>query len=287
MKINALPGNGVDLIEWIQGKADNLTPSEIRLAAHLNEHPEVWAFEPASHLAELLNMHRSTIVRFAQNLGFKGYPEIQAMVREGLLRSFSPAAQSLAGAEGEQCYPQIQQIFQRELSNLQRSYKSLDMELLNQTAELLAHSQKAVVFGRRFSFPIALHLGMSLQFIRGGVKVAPEPGGASIDALFDLTPQDTVLVVSMKRHSREVSRTLSFLHKKAVPFTLLTDTSPLVNLPENTRVLQANIGSASILASFTALTSISHILLSLVAQLTKSSPGRLEEIERAWHDFNN
>ena len=217
MKTSFMSEPGVDLAEWIREKADELTPSEIRLATHLSEHPEVWAFEPASRLAKLLKVHRSTIVRFAQNLGFSGYPEIQSLVRKNLLHSFSPAGQPFAGTEEGQQFPQVQEIFQRELSNLQHSYQNLDLELLVHTAKLLAHSRRIVIFGRRFSFSIALHLAMSLQIMRDGVRVAPDPGGASIDGLFELGQQDAALVVSLKRHSREVGRALNFLHQKKSP----------------------------------------------------------------------
>jgi len=277
----------LSLVDWLHERVDGLTPSELRLAAHLTENPETWAFESATSLAEMLSLHRSTIVRFAQNMGLKGFPELQNTVREAFILSFSPPTDSVDITYGDQRKQIIQQIYQRELRNLRQTYQHVDMEAMEKTARSLAGAEKVVIFGRRFSYPIALHISMSLQMMRERVAMSPGPGGVSIDTLFDLTSKDSALVVSLKRHSPEVRRTLAFLDQKEVPFALLTDTSPVVGIPKRAEILQVNIGSASILESYTSMSSIGHALLTLASRFISGGSKRLEKVERAWHLFNS
>jgi DNA-binding MurR/RpiR family transcriptional regulator len=140
--------------------------------------------------------------------------------------------------------------------------------------------------GRRFSYPIALYLSLALKTMRDGVRLAPEPGGSAVDTLFDLSPHDFALIVSMKRHSPEVQRAIDFLTKLRVPLALLTDVSIKVNLKKGMRILYAYVGSNSLLDSYTALTSVSHTLLSLTSSYVEGSRDRLETAESAWNKFN-
>ncbi len=122
--------------------------------------------------------------------------------------------------------------------------------------------------------------------MRNGVRLAPEPGGTTIDTLFDLTPDDYALIVSMRRHSPEVRRTIEFLGSLGVPQALMTDVSIRVDPKQGMRILQAYVGSTSVLDSYTALTSVSHTLLSLVNRYVDGSQARLEAAERAWNRYN-
>jgi DNA-binding MurR/RpiR family transcriptional regulator len=131
-----------------------------------------------------------------------------------------------------------------------------------------------------------MYLSLALNTMRPGVTLAPEAGGSSIDQLFDLSSSDYALVVSIRRYSPEIRRTLDFLADSNIPCTLLTDVSPLAEPTNGTHVIQAHIGSTSVLESFTALISVSHALLSLVQRFIPESRKRLDAAEQAWRRFN-
>ncbi|MFZ0614074.1 MAG: MurR/RpiR family transcriptional regulator [Desulfobacterales bacterium] len=272
--------------DWIASKAEGLTTSELRLAAHLGEHLELWAFESAAQLAVRLGVHRSSIVRLAQKLGLNGFAELQAKARGALLKSFSPSRELALTPSANVQADMVEQIYQRELMNLRQTYEYLDLSALEATAREITGARRVVLFGRRFSYPIALYLSLALNTMRNGVRLAPEPGGTAIDTLFDLTPDDYALIVSMRRHSPEVRRTIDFLGNLEVPRALLTDVSIRVDPKQGMRVLQAYVGSTSVLDSYTALTSVSHTLLSLISRYADGSQVRLEAAERAWNRYN-
>lgn len=275
-------GNVMRLLEQ---HSTSLSSSEVKLASHLANHPEEWAFEPANVLAKVLSVHRSTIVRFAQRLGFMGFPDLQRSIRSEYLAELSDeretlrvVAETASSADGST----LRGIFARESQNLVRTYDRLDEELVERVAELLATAHRVVVLGRRFSFPIAQHLSLALRTMRDDVQLAPEPGGSILDTVFDLGPEDFGVVISMKRNSPEVRSALSFMADAGVPNTLLSDAGPLPNVPSQTMVIRAHTGGTSILDSYTALTSVSHALLSLASKHLPNAEARLHDLEDAW-----
>jgi len=277
------------LIERVDRHADVLTPQERRLAAHLVEHLERWGYLSSSELADELDVHRSTIVRFAQHLGFAGYPELQQEAREAYVRTVSASRDLVltdVGAVGEAGTSMVHAVYERELQNLRRSYTHLDLDALDATARGVAQARRVLVFGRRFSFPIALHLSLVLRTMRERVDASPAPGGSPVDQLFDLGAEDYAVVVSLRRHSPEVQRTLRLLADAKVPRTVLTDASPGNDVPKGTHVLRAHVGSTGVLDSYTALISVSHALLTLVEAALPGAAARLAAAERAWQQFN-
>src|SRR5690606_30641339 len=180
------------------------------------------------------------------------------------MKSVSAPGDLVLTDRGEGDTETVQVVYQRELHNLQRSYEHLDLDALDRTARGLAKARRVLLFGRRFSYPIALHMSLVLRTMRDRVEAAPAAGGSSVDQLFDLGPEDYVVVVSLRRHSVEVRRTLEHLSDRGVPVTILTDASPGNNVPSAAQVLRAHVGSTGVLDSYTALISVSHALLTLV-----------------------
>lgn len=275
-----------DLEERVALAAEQLSPQERRLAAHLVEQLERWSYSSSTALAAELGVHRSTVVRFAQSLGFKGFPELQQSARASYHRAVAVQRELVLSDMGAPESMTVQAVYQRELQNLQRSYHHLDLAALEATAAQLAGARRVLLFGRRFSHPIALHLALVLRTMRAGVEVAPPVSGTSVDLLFDLGPEDFVLVVSLRRHSPEVQRTLRYLADAGVPVGVLTDASPGNNVPAGANVLSAHVGSTGVLDSYTALVSVSHALLTLAEAALPGAAARLAQAERAWQHFN-
>lgn len=285
-KVSRPPEVDESLLDLLDRTVDELTTQERRLAAHLTEHLERWGYQSSNELAEQLGVHRSTVVRFAQHVGFSGYPGLQAAARAEYLKSVSAPGDLVLTDRGEGDTETVQAVYQRELHNLQRSYTHLDLDALDGTARGVAAARRVLLFGRRFSYPIALHMSLVLRTMRDRVDAAPAPGGSSVDQLFDLGPDDYVVVVSLRRHSVEVQRTLSHLSDCGVPVTILTDASPGNNVSSATRVLRAHVGSTGVLDSYTAVISVSHALLTLVEAALPGAEARLASSERAWQQFN-
>ena len=279
-------GADESLLDKLDRQVDQLTTQERRLAAHLTEHLERWGYLSSNELAEQLGVHRSTVVRFAQHTGYRGYPGLQEAARAAYLRSLSKPGDLVLTDRGDGDPETVQAVYQREQHNLQRSYTHLDLDALEATAHGLARARRVLLFGRRFSYPIALHMSLVLRTMRDRVEAAPAPGGSSVDQLFDLGPEDYVVVVSLRRHSMEVQRTLKHLDDRRVPVTILTDASPGNNVPSAAQVLRAHVGSTGVLDSYTALISVSHALLTLVEAALPDAEVRLASSERAWQYYN-
>lgn len=271
--------------ERLAANAGTFTPTEAELAAHLVKHPEIWGFNATTALATTVGVHRSTVVRFAQRLGYGGFPELREAVRASYLKSVATPLELSRSATTSDFSELVRSVYERELQNLRQTYEHIDGDALEKAARQIAEARRVVVFGRRYSFTIAMHTSLLLRSLRAGVRLAPDPGGSSVDAMFDLDKDDAALVFSLRRHSPEVQRAIEYLALRGVPSTLVTDAAPVSSLPPGLSVLQAYIGSNSTLDSFTSLVSLGHALATIVGRLLPEAADRHTLLEEARAHF--
>ncbi len=265
--------------------AGGFTATEAELASHLVNHPEMWGFGATTELAKVLSVHRSTLVRFAQRLGYAGFPELRDAVRADYLRIVSAPLDLANAGAGSEFGETIRSVYERELRNLKQTYEHLDVDVLEAAARDIARARKVLVFGRRYSFTIAMHTSLLLRSVRPDVRLAPDPGGSSVDEFFDFDSGDAALVFSLRRHSPEVQRAMDFLAMRNVPTTLVTDATPVTAVPERIKVLHAYIGSNSTLDSFTSLVSLGHAIATVVSRLVEGVEDRQALLEEARAHF--
>lgn len=274
-----------NLSSRLSQQASNFTATDRELANHLVKHTELWAFGATTTLAQAVGVHRSTIVRFAQHIGYRGFPQLQEAARYAYLQTAVTPLDLTSWAPGPDFNDLVHSVYERELQNLRQTYAHLNGATLEQSARQLASARKVLVFGRRFSFTIATHTSLLLRSLRPAVRLAPDPGGSNLDAMFDLDDNDAALVFSLRRHSPEVQRAIQYLVMRGVPTTLVTDAAPISQLPDGLKVLHAHVGSTSTLDSFTSLVSLSHALATIVSQLLPESASRQERLEEARQHF--
>ncbi len=73
---------GSSLSNFVSGRIESLSKSQREVAQYIVDHLEEVAFQTAEELARRVSTSSSTVVRFSQNLGFEGFPELQQAARE-------------------------------------------------------------------------------------------------------------------------------------------------------------------------------------------------------------
>lgn len=271
----------VGLSERLSAAAGELSPTEEELARHLTMHADQWGFARTSVLADSLGVHRSTMGRFAQRLGYSGLPELREAVRAEYLKTVTRPMGIARLMPDSQFSELVHTVYSSEMQNLRQTYARIDGQTLERTAHELARAKRVIVFGRRFSYTIAMHTSLLLRSLRPGVILVPDPGGSSLDAMFDVDSQDAAIVFSLRRHSPEVQRAVDLLVDRQVPTTLITDAAPLSNVPKELMVLQAHIGSSTTVDSYTSLVSLGHALAVIVKELLPNAVERQALLEES------
>src|SRR5690606_31214162 len=274
---SSLRGRGRGRVaELISQHFESFTPSERQIADRLLGDPVTSGFATATELAKELGISASTVVRFAQSLGFGGWLELQGALKHE--RSEWQRLVDLAPGEGHF----LSEFVNTELDNLRFLLGQDDQ--LDAAAQILADADQVWLLGNRASSHVTTMAHQFLTITRPGVRLLSGDVRTTPETLLDAAPGNAALVLSMARYAQattDIGRHLA----KVMPLVLLTDefASPLLRFA----AVHLRFGTASVTSwkSSTAAFSLMQALVMAIARKTPDARDRLHRAEQLWSEF--
>ncbi|GHJ36824.1 MurR/RpiR family transcriptional regulator [Streptomyces sp. TS71-3] len=236
-----------DLIEACAGE---LSRTDRRIADHLLEHMEDVPFLRAAEIAERLGVSAASVTRFAQRLGFDGYPRLQDAVRADL-RSVLAPPRVPAGEDGSR----YARVWDREMRNLE-ALRELPDDVLDGAARMIAEAGTVWVLGGRASESAAAALAFSLARVRDGVRSVDSSALHDYQPLLDLGPSDLLVALTFRRYTRSTAQIGRMFATRGVPILLITDDGSPSLAHDAKLVLRVSGRAPGGLPSMTAATSL-------------------------------
>lgn len=201
-----------------------------QIAAYALDNPDDIAFGTAASIAATAGVQPSTLVRFAQQLGFDGFTSLQSVFRERLRERNSSYDERLLAlrekAESEGGHRAIFDGFvTAATTSLEDISRSLNEEHLEKAVALLAKADTVYVLARRRSYPIASYIAYALGKLRIRNQLIESAAGLSAEMIGFATDKDAAIAVSFSPYAPvtvEETRTLS---EQGVPIIAITDSS--------------------------------------------------------------
>ena len=270
--------------QHIKAYFDALTRAERQLATHITRNYPVAMLGSITALAKAADVSTPTVVRLAQKLGFKGYPDFQAVVRSEVEeRLISPLTKHDRWAEGVPDTHILNRFADAVVGNLQATLGQIDHADFDAIARLMADPQrKLFAMGGRITHAIADYFVTHMKVIRRDVTLISDMSNAWPPALIDMREGDVILAFDIRRYENNVLSLVEMAADQGAEVVLMTDqwVSPAA---ERARYrLSAHIEVPSAWDSTVALQVLVETLLAAVQALTweetQTRMKRLEEL---------
>lgn len=266
-----------ELERELRARLPGLAPGQQRIANLILRDPEGTAFRTIAETAALAEVNQSSIVRFAQLLGFKGYPELVSLCRgyfagqASLVSRFDAASR----ADNQDLFARV---LEHERENLTRTYAKIEREDWDRTVSMLSEAPNVFVLGLRKCVSVAQLLAYLLRLVRPGVRHLTPMEGALADDLRDLREGDVFVAIGIRRYTANTVRALQQARDRGLRTIALTDdhASPLAALADETIYIETN--GVTILRSLTVFTSVCQTLATAVA-IARGADSRSELLE--------
>ncbi|MCA9858241.1 MAG: MurR/RpiR family transcriptional regulator [Thermomicrobiales bacterium] len=204
---------------------DRLSPNHQRLAQFLAENPSVVAFASASEIGRSVEMSTATVVRFAQALGYSGYPAFQEVVRAAYLRTLRPleSLENLSRSRRDIFEGQVH----RDIDNLRRSLHTLmvDRSAIIDLARRIAASSGVVVAANGVDGAIALLLGHYLRLLGFRSLTELRGGGDLVEAIAPLGAGDCLIAIEFGQSEGGLAKTIAWAQSRGVFTAAITDSA--------------------------------------------------------------
>ena len=250
------------LLVRIDAKMSTFSKGQKLIAEFIEQHYDRAAFLTASKLGELVGVSESTVVRFATELGYGGYPELQKAMQE-MIKDKLTSVQRIdvtAAKIGEGSV--LDTVLSQDILKIRRTLEETSREDFDRAVESVINAENIYIFGVRSSSSLAGFLGYYFDLILGNVHIVTDSSRSGMyEALLRISEKDAIIGISFPRYSRTAAEAMTFAKSRGAATIAITDSllSPLAQSAES--VLIARSDMASVVDSLVAPLSLINALI--------------------------
>jgi DNA-binding MurR/RpiR family transcriptional regulator len=233
-------------------------PKRLRqTAAFALEHPDEVALGTASGVAERAQVQASTLVRFAQSLGFAGFSELQGVFRSHLRTRWPDYSERLkalhegARDSGDPLHL-LHGFADSAATSIAKLREVVRREELDKAIGLLVRADTIYVVGQRRSFCVAHYLAYALAQLGVKATLVDNVGGLGPDQLANASEADALVAVSFAPYSPVTVSLAQNAQKRRTPLVVVTDSalSPIAGIADaRFEIVESDFGAFRSLAA--------------------------------------
>ncbi len=276
-----------DILALIQENMNTFSKGQKRIAAFILESYDKAAFMTASRLGKKVGVSESTVVRFAAELGYDGYPDMQKSLQK-MIRNRLTSVQRIEVTNdriGDQDL--VSMVLQSDMEKIRLTLEELDRDAFDHAVKAIVSAKRIYIIGVRSSAAIASFLGFYFNLIFDNVvNVTAGTASEMFEHLLRVGEDDVVIGVSFPRYSSRTVQAMSFARDRKATTVAITDSeaSPLAPICRYT--LKARSDMASFGDSLVAPLSLVNALLVAVSRAKNDDlANTFQTLERIWEDY--
>ena len=276
-----------DLLERIDKSYSKFSKGQKKIADFIVNNYDKAAFMTAARLSEIINVSCSTVVRFAVEVGYDGYPMLQKALQE-IVRTKLTSVQRMEVTTtrmGDQDI--LSTILNLDILNIKHTLEGIDKKVFEDTVETILNANKIYILGVRSSSSLATFLGFYLNLIFDNVRLIHTTSASEIfEQILRITSEDVVIGISFPRYSARTIKAIQYAQNQSAKVVAITDseTSPLNLYSTHTLIARSDI--ASFVDSLVAPLSVINALVAALGMRKKADISKtFQQLETIWDEY--
>jgi DNA-binding MurR/RpiR family transcriptional regulator len=265
---------------------DRLSPGQRRVIDRLLADTRYAAVVSAPELAVEVGVSESTVTRAAQALGFAGYPDLQARLRQRFVDGVPERVEASIADLGDTPEAAAIRVMLEDAQSVRATAEDLDPATLTAVVDLLVNARRVYLFGARGSFGLALMLSIGLRLLLPDSRLLNQTVGDLPDQLLDMNDDDVLVAISFRRVDRATVDVLKHASRVGAQIVGIGDhlSSPVARSAK--KMLVARLGPLRLMPSYAVGASLVNAVATAVSvrRRAQSAP-QLRAAEQLWDDF--
>ena len=277
-----------DILTTIHDQLRTFSKGQKLIANYILQSYDKAAFMTASRLGKTVGVSESTVVRFAVELGFDGYPSMQRTLQE-LVRNKLTSVQRIEVANDRmKDQDVISTVFHSDIEKLRQTEETVSREEFRNAVNAILKAKRVFILGVRSVAPLASFLGYYLNYMFNNVHVITGVSqGEMFEKIVSVGPEDVVIAFSFPRYSASTTKGARYCCSAGATVIGITDSklSPLGQCCDH--VLVAKSDMVSLVDSLVApLSMINALIVAIAAKKEREVAHTFETLERIWDEYN-
>ncbi|WP_312940924.1 MurR/RpiR family transcriptional regulator [Oscillibacter sp.] len=275
------------ILYTLESGMSGFSKGQKRIASYIMENYDKAAFMTASKLGQLSGVSESTVVRFAYELGYAGYPALQRTLQE-MIRSRLTSTQRIQVADSMMSgHDVLSSVMRSDYDRLRLVADKADRREFDLVVDELVRARHIYILGVRSSSFVAGYLNFYMHLLLDNVTlVQSNEAGAIFEQLFRIGPGDVMLAISFPRYSKATINTAKFAKDRGATILGITDNdmSPLGQM-SSAAVLAPSEMISFVDSMVAPMSMVNALLVALGFRLGKDVSNIFSELEDIWETY--
>lgn len=276
-----------DLLSLLQSRYPSFSKGGKKISNFILEFYDKAAFMTAAKLGKEVGVSESTVVRFASELGFDGYPAMQKTLREMILNKLT-SVQRMEVANDRFLDRDIPgMVLQQDIDKIRSTMENLDRNAFRDAVDTIISAKHIYILGVRSSATIAFFMHFYFNYMFDNVRMVNASSPSEVFEQFArVEPGDVIITISYPRYSRSAVRATEYCKKAGAKVIAITDNrrSPVAEFADI--LLIAKMDMVSLVDSLVAPMSLVNALVVAIGQKREAELSRtFSKLEKIWDEY--
>lgn len=277
-----------DLLVKLEKGMPGFSKGQRLIARFITEHYEKAAFMTASKLGDTVGVSESTVVRFATEVGFEGYPQLQKNLQE-IIKNRLTTVQRMEIIDGQIGNADVlSKVMLLDSEKIRRTLEEIDRDSFSKAVDTIIEAKERYILGIRSSNVLANFLAFYFNHIFPHVtNVGSTTTSEVFEQLLRIGEGDVLVCMSFPRYSQRTLKAAKFAKKQGATVIAITDsmTAPLAEVADI--MLLSRSDMASFVDSLVAPLSLINALIVAVGLRKKEEISKTYSVlEQIWDEYN-
>jgi len=275
-----------DVLAVIANNNIHYSKGQRRIAKYIQENYDKAAFMTAGKLGATVGVSESTVVRFAAELGYDGYPGMRKALQE-IIRNRLTSVQRIEVAKdminGSNV---LKAVLTADMEKLQKTVDEINVVSFDAAVDAIINAKHVYIVGMRSSAALSSFMGYYLNLLRDNVHLLHDTAVSEVyEQVIRINEGDVFIGMSYPRYSSRTVKAMRFAKEAGATTISLTDgeSSPLVKISDIT--LYARSDMVSFLDSLVApLSLINALIVSIGLRSNDALSDTFKRLETVWSE---
>ena len=277
-----------DLIHSITQQMPGFSKGQKLIAQYILAHYDKAAFMTAAKLGMTVGVSESTVVRFASELGFEGYPQLQRALQE-LIRNRLTSVQRMEVTSDQLGEGNIlHKVLNLDIEKIRRTMEKASVEDFEQAVDTIVHANNIYILGVRSASALSGFMSFYFNQIFESVRLVNTTSTSEMfEQIMRIKEGDVFIGITFPRYSKRTVNAANFAKQNGAKVIAITDSniSPIAETADH--LLLARSDMASFVDSLVAPLSVINALIVAVGIRKKDEiSSTYERLEQIWDEYN-
>ena len=274
------------VLQTIRQQMDGFSKGQKRIAEYILSDYDKAAFMTAAKLGKTAQVSESTVVRFASELGYGGYPAMQKALQE-LIRGRLTSVQRIRASEMEEG-DLLSRTMHRDMETINATIEGIDRKAFANVVEQLLTAEHVYLLGVRSSSFLAGYLNFYLRLLMDNVILVQNSAAGEIyEQMVHIGPKDVLVAISFPRYSNMVIHAVDMAYERGADVIAITDNGISPLMPYATEALFVQCEALSYVDSLAApLSFLNALVLAVGLRKRQEADDTFSQLEQVWSKYD-